>query len=180
MATLIIYLTTGNPMKNTNRLLLAACLAALSLTACKKDEAAPVASVAAPVAVPASEDRLEWQKYLGSVAEANMDGVTNAPYAYFLPSASSEDFKGEYDRLLERVQMDLARGIIGGNMLMFGSPASSTTQLGDLVVEGFKDVKPNTMKDVKVIYVGNPADQERVKAAVEPGAVTFVFVSTAK
>ena len=40
-------------MSNTNRILLAACLAALSLTACKKEEAAPAAAVAeAPVAVP--------------------------------------------------------------------------------------------------------------------------------
>ena len=167
-------------MKHSNRLLLAACLAALSLTACKKEEAAKTEVAAAPVAVPTAEDRAAWQPYLSSVAEANMDGVTNAPYAYFLPAATSEDFKGEYDRLLERVQMDISRGIVGGNMLMFGSPHSSATQLGDLVVEGFKDVKPNTMKDVKVVFVGNPADKDRVEAAVTPGGVKYVFVSTAK
>ena len=167
-------------MKNTHRLLLAACLSTLALTACKKEEAAPVETVAAPLAVPAGEDRAVWQAYLASVAEANMDGVTNAPYAYFLPSSVSADFAGESERLLERVQMDLSRGIIGGNMLMFGSPKSSATQLADLVVEGFKDVKPNTMKDVKVVFVGNTADQERVGTAVAPGGVTYVFVPTDK
>ncbi|RMH94415.1 hypothetical protein EBB59_01600 [Lysobacter pythonis] len=167
-------------MKHTHRVLLAACLAALSLAACKKEEAQSAEAVAAPAAVPAGEDRASWQSYLGSVAEANMDGVSNAPFAYFLPAASSEDFQGEYDRLLERVQMDLSRGIIGGNMLMFGSPVSSSTQLADLVVEAFKDVKPNTMKEVKVVFVGNPADKDRVSAAVAPAGLNYVFVSTAK
>ncbi|PJK07944.1 hypothetical protein CO610_07195 [Lysobacteraceae bacterium NML95-0200] len=167
-------------MKNTQRLLLVACLAALSLAACKKEEAAPVEAAPVQVSVPAGEDRMEWQAYLGSIAEANMDGITNSPYAYFLPAASSEDFQGEYERLLERVQMDISRGIVGGNMLMFGSPHSSATQLADLVVEGFKDTKPNTMKDVKVVFIGNPADKDRVGEAVTPAGVNYIFVSTAK
>lgn len=165
-------------MSNTNRILLAACLAALSLSACKKEDAAPAADavVEAPVAVPSGEDKATWQPYLGSVAKANMDGVTNAPYAYFLPGESSADFKGEYDRLLERVQLDLSRGIIEGNMLLFGSPAR--TKLADLVVDGFKDAKPGTMKNVKVVFVGDPADKDRVQAAVAPSGVNFVFVSS--
>lgn len=167
-------------MKNTQRLLLVACLAALSLTACKKEEAAPVEAAPVQVAVPAGEDRQEWQPYLASIAEANMDGVTNAPYAYFLPSASSEDFDGEYERLLERVQMDISRGIVGGNMLMFGSPHSSASKLADLVVESFKETKPNTMKDVKVVFVGNAEDKDRVGEAVSPAGVNYIFVSTAK
>lgn len=163
-----------------NRLLLAAALTALALAACKKEEAAPAAEEAPVVlAVPAGEDRVQWQEYLKSVAEANMDGVTNSPYAYFLPAASSEDFQGEYDRLLERVQMDFTRGIVGGNMLMFGSPHSSSTQLADLVVESFKDVKEGGMKDVKVVFIGNPADKDRVGEAVKPSTANYVFISTA-
>lgn len=164
-------------MKNTYRLLLAASLAALALTACKKEEAKPeAAAVAAPMAVPTDEGKAAWQPYLGSVAKANMDGVVNAPYAYFLPGESSEDFQGEYDRMLERVQTDLSRGIVAGNMLLFGSPAR--TKLADLVIEGFKDAKPGTMKDVKVVFVGDAADKDRVQAAVAPSGVTYVFVSS--
>ena len=164
-------------MKNTYRLLLAAGLATLSLTACKKEEAKTEETVVvAPVAVPAGEDKAAWQPYLASIAKANMEGVVNAPYAYFLPGESSADFQGEYDRLLERVQMDMSRGIIEGNMLLFGSPAR--TQLADLIVAGFKDAKPNTMKNVKVVHVGDPADRERVQAAVAPAGVNYVFVSS--
>ena len=163
-------------MKNTYRLLLAASLAALALTACKKEEVVTEEVVVAPVAVPAGEDKAAWQPYLASIAKANMEGVVNAPYAYFLPGESSADFQGEYDRLLERVQMDMSRGIIEGNMLLFGSPAR--TKLADLVIEGFKEAKPNTMKNVKVVFVGDPADKDRVQAAVAPSGVTYVCVSS--
>ena len=164
-------------MKNTYRLLLAAGLATLSLTACKKEEAKTEETVVvAPVAVPAGEDKAAWQPYLASIAKANMEGVVNAPYAYFLPGESSAVFQGEYDRLLERVQMDMSRGIIEGNMLLFGSPAR--TKLADLVVAGFQDAKPNTMKNVKVVFVGDAADKDRVGAAVAPSGVNYVFVES--
>lgn len=163
----------------TNRLLLVACLAALTtLTACDKQEKKTEATTeaAAPMAVPAGEDRAAWQPYLGSIARGHMDGVNNAPYAYFLPGESSEDFTGEYDRLLERVKLDLSRGIIEGNMLLFGSPAR--TKLADLIVAAFADAKPGTMKNVKVVFVGDPADKDRVQAAVTPAGVNYVFVSS--
>ena len=165
-------------MKITYRLLLAASLASLALTACNKQEEAKPAEEAAPavVAVPTSDDKTAWQDYLKSVALRNMEGVTNAPYAYFLPGESSADFAGEYDRLLERVQGDLSRGIVEGNMLMFGSPASG--KMADLIVSGFQEAKPGTMKNVKVLYVGDPADKDRVQAAVAPAGVNFVFVSS--
>ena len=163
-------------MKTTYRLLLAAGLASLALTACNKQEEAKPAEEAAPavVAVPTSDDKTAWQDYLKSVALRNMEGVNNAPYAYFLPGESSADFAGEYDRLLERVQGDLSRGIVGGNMLMFGSPASA--KMGDLIVAGFQEVKPGTLKNVKVLYVGDTADKDRVQAAVVPAGVDYVFV----
>ena len=81
-------------MKTTYRLLLAAGLASLALTACNKQEEAKPAEEAAPavVAAPTSDDKAAWQDYLKSVALRNMEGVNNAPYAYFLPGESSADF----------------------------------------------------------------------------------------
>lgn len=167
--------------KRYQHLLLAACVGAvLALSACKQEQAAaPVVEAAPTVAMPTSDDMSAWEAYVAQVAQSNMDGVTNAPYAYALPGSSSEDFKGEYERLLERTQMDLSRGIMEGNMLLFFSPQSSSTQLADLVVEAFKEVKPNTMKNVKVLMLGNPADKARVEQALAPAGVNFVLVSTA-
>ena len=61
-------------------------------------------------------------------------------------------------------------------MLLFGSPAR--TKLADLVIAGFQDAKPNTMKNVKVVFVGDAADKDRVGAAVAPSGVNYVFVES--
>ncbi len=35
---------------------------------------------------------------------------------------------------------------------------------------------PNSMKGVKVLFIGAQADSDRVKAAVDPSGATFKFV----
>jgi len=154
------------------RLSLVACLT-LPFAACKKEEA-PAAVVEAPVAAPTTTDKAAWQAYVIDVATRNMDGVNASPFAYFLPSETSPEFAAEYDRLLEKVEGDVGRGIIEGNMLVFGSP--SPAKMADLIVTSFEPIKPNAMKGVKVVYVGTPADSERVKAGVATSGVDYVFV----
>ncbi len=154
------------------RLALVACLV-LPFAACKKEEA-PAAVVEAAVVAPTTTDKAAWQAYIIDVAKRNMDGVNASPFAYFLPADSSPDFAAEYDRLLEKVEGDVGRGIIEGNMLVFGSP--SPARMADLIVTSFEPLKPNAMKGVKVVYVGTPADSERVKAGVATSGVDYVFV----
>jgi len=160
-------------MNTMTRLLVIACLA-LPFAACKKEEAPKVEAVAAPLPAPTSDDVSAWRAYVTDVAKRNMDGVNNSPYVYFLPSESSEGFGGQYERLLEKVEGDLGRGIIEGNMLVFASPASA--KIAELAVTGFGQVGPGTMKGVKVVFIGTPEDGEKVKAAAEPAGVKYVFV----
>ncbi|QIL20111.1 hypothetical protein [Thermomonas sp. HDW16] len=160
-------------MNTMSRLLVIACLA-LPFAACKKEEAPKVEAVAAPLTAPTSDDVSAWRTYVTDVAKRNMDGVNNSPYVYFLPSEGSEGFGGQYERLLEKVEGDLSRGIIEGNMLVFASPAS--TKIAELAVTGFGQVGTGTMKGVKVVFIGKPEDGEKVKAAAEPAGVKYVFV----
>jgi hypothetical protein len=159
-------------MKNLFRLILIACLV-LPFAACKKAEAPK--PVKAPVAMPTDPaNKQGWQEYMGDIVMRNMEGVTNQPYAYLLPADSEPDFQDQYDRLLDKAKSDVARGIIAGNLLAYGGPSSAKT--ADLVVDAFKSVQPGTMKGVKVLFIGATADGDRVKAAVEPAGVTYVFV----
>lgn len=160
-------------MNTMTRLLVIACLA-LPFAACKKEEAAKVEAVAAPMAAPTTDDVSAWRAYVTDVAGRHMDGVTNSPYVYFLPGEASEGFGGLYERQLEKVEGDLGRGIIEGNMLVFASPSSS--KAAELAVTGFAQVQPGTMKGVKLIFIGKPDDGEKVKAAAEPAGVKYVFV----
>ncbi|WP_240097184.1 hypothetical protein [Thermomonas flagellata] len=162
-------------MHTLTRLLVIACLA-LPFAACKKQEEAPKAAAAeqAPLTAPKNDDTGAWRAYVTEVAKRNMDGITNSPYVYFLPSESSEGFGGQYERQLEKLEGDLGRGILEGNMLVFASPAS--TKMAELVETAFKQVGPNSMKGVKVVFIGSAIDGERVKAAVTPAGVNYVFV----
>ena len=71
-----------------------------------------------------------------------------------------------------------ARGIVRGNLLMFAGLDSART--ANLTVAAFDGVEPNTMRGVRVVFIGAAADSERVKAAVEPAGVEYVFVDTAQ
>jgi hypothetical protein len=160
-------------LQKLSRTALLALLAVFALAACKKEEAAPKAA-AAPVAVPTSGDANAWQNYTVDVVKRNMDGVSYSPFVYFLPLESEPDFQGQYDAQLDKVKTDTTRGIVEGNMLAFASPSSG--KMADLVTAAFAEVEPNTLKGVKLVFIGQAADSERVKAAVTPSGVNYVFV----
>ena len=162
----------GNPMKTTTRLLLIACLALPMLAACKKEEA-PKAAVVAALSAPTSTDETAWNAYVTDVVTRNADGAPNI-YAYTLPAADSAEFQGYYDRQLEKAQIDVARGGMEGTLLAFGSPSSAKS--ADLAVASFAKSEPGTMKGVRVLFLGDAADNERVKAVVEATGATYQFV----
>jgi hypothetical protein len=158
-------------MKSMTGMVLLACLA-LPLAACKKEEAAPVERAA--VAVPTTDDKTEWNAYLQDQVPRHMEGITTNPFIYRVPSVVNPDDPEEYNRLQEKAQQDLARGIVKGNMLAYAGLDPART--ADLVVNAFQDVPPGSMNGVRVLYIGDAANSERVKAAVEPAGVEYVFV----
>ena len=91
-----------------------------------------------------------------------MEGIGNQPFVYFLPStAGAEDQTGAYERLLDKAKGDVARGIVKGNLLAYASADSA--RMGDIVVESFAGVPADTMKGVRVLFIGTAADNERAR-----------------
>ncbi len=158
-------------MTMLTRLLIITCLA-LPFAACKKEEAPKTEAVAA-VALPTSSEQKDWRPYLEFKLTPHMTGITSSPFVYFLPKSDVEDFAGMYQRQLEKLQQDLGRGIVEGNMLVFASPAPDKEV--EMIEAAFKEVEPGTMKGVKVVFIGTPILSERVKAAVEPAGVNYLF-----
>lgn len=169
--------TRGNTMNTMTRpitrLLLLACLVT-PLAAC--EEEAPPEPVQQPLVVPTSDDLAEWRPYVSEVVRRNMGTITSQPYVYLLPAESTPGFEGLYTRLAEKAQVNVARGIISGNMLAYASPSSS--KMADIVIASFKDVPPDTMQGVRVLFIGDAADNARVNAAVSPAGVTYQFIET--
>lgn len=164
-------------MKYIIRLLLIAFFA-LSVAACDKTSSAPAAVEQAPLVAPTNEDPGAWRDYVSNTVKRNMQGVSSAPFVYLLPAESTQDFQGSYDRLLEKAKSDVDRGILPGNLLAFSSASLSSAKAADLVIAAFTDVKPDKLKGVKLLFIGKPADNERVKAAVQASGVDYIFVET--
>ena len=89
-------------------------------------------------------------------------------------ATDNPDDPEEYNRLLDKAKLDVARGIVKGNILAYAG--LDPTKTADLVVAAFEQVPPDTMKGVRVVYIGDAANNGRVKAAVEPAGVDYVFV----
>lgn len=163
-------------MKRLNRLfLLACCTALLSLAACKQEEAAAPAE-RAPVAAPTTEDRQAWGNYLNDVVGRHLQGVRNQPYVYLIPFDSDPEFEGKYEAIKDKASSDVAHGIVSGNMLAYAGLNSGN--VADLVVDAFDGVQPDTMKGVKLLFIGSAADSPRVQEAVAASGVEYVHIDT--
>lgn len=169
-------------MNQKSMLAIAAFVAAsLLLSACNKQEAPaeqkPAVAQVEVLPVPAdNNDDAAWKAYLKSVVKRNMEGVRSSPYFYSLPGAGAEDFEGQYSRQLDNVTGTVVRGVLPGNMLVFGSPESA--RMADLVVAAFGEVQAGSLKDVRVLFIGRAEDLGRVKAAVEPSGANLSFHET--
>ncbi len=161
------------PMNTTTRAMLIASLA-LAFTACKKEEAAPVDEAKQALVAPSKDDDAGWKKYLQEVAIQNMGNITNSPFLYYLSPESDPDFQAKYERQTESATQAVARGVQPGNMLAFGSSASG--KMADMIQAVFKDVSPDSMKGVRVVFIGQSADNARVQAAIQPTGAEYIFV----
>lgn len=159
-------------------LLIAASLV-MPLAACSSEEetAAPVEQ--APVAVPAEgADQQAWNAYLSDVVNRNMQGVRQRPFVYLVRDESDEEFEGRFEGLREKASEDISRGIAPGNMLVYGGPQSAN--VATLIKEAFEGVQQDTMKGVKVLFVGSAADAPAVREAVATSGVDLVHIDTGR
>jgi hypothetical protein len=171
-------------MKNTLRIVVLALVAAFVLSACgqsdeekqKAAEAAAAAEAAKPVPLPTDPtNKQAWQGYLVKVVMRNMQGVkSNHPYMYYVPSGEGADQESSRKDQLDNVTTTVARGVLPGNMMAFGGPDSKLT--ADLIVEAFKSASDGALKGVVVLFVGAPADSDRVKEAIAKSGAEYRFV----
>jgi hypothetical protein len=160
---------------------LALSLAVLALGACKQDSAAPAAEAPAAAAValpvPALNDDMAWRDYLRATVKQHMQGIRRSPFMYYLSPISSaesaEVWEDQYQRQFDNVASNISRGVLPGNMLAFGSPEYE--RIATLAVDAFASVSPNSMKDVRVLFIGRTEDKDRVAEAVAPSGAEFVF-----
>jgi hypothetical protein len=165
-------------MKTTHRpfmLILLAALALPMLSGCNQQDEAQTAKVESP-AVPkpaTATDETAWNAYITDQVRRHVDGATSV-FPYTLPAPGTADFDDTFQRQVDKVKEDVARGGVEGTLMAFGSADSAKT--ADMIVAAFDKAGVDTMKGVRVMFIGDAADKARVEAAVKPSGAKFVFV----
>ncbi|MBS0589275.1 MAG: hypothetical protein JSR65_01390 [Proteobacteria bacterium] len=166
--------------------------AALLLVACgpSEEEKAKVAEAAAKADAMAKEtaalvmpkdtiDKAAWAPYFKAVVTKflrdNAATVkTNHPYVYYIPGGDDDAAKTDRANGLDNIQTTVQRGVLPGAFMTFGGPNSTFT--ADTVLAAFKDAKDGAFKGVYILFIGAPADSERVKPEIERTGATYYFV----
>ena len=162
-------------MKTTTRLMLLAVLALPVLAACNKDEATPTAKVEkAAVPKPSNQtDEDAWNAYIQDQVVRNAQGASST-FAYTLPVPGAEGFDDSFQRQAEKAKEDVSRGGVEGTLMAFGSADSAKT--ADLIASAFQGVGVDTMKGVRVLFIGDAVAVGRAEAAVKPSGAKFEFI----
>jgi len=114
-----------------------------------------------------------WQAYMQELVTDNLGDITNAPYAYFVPSGKYPDNQGAISRVQDSLNGTVIATVLPGNMIAVGGPDSATT--AQVLEAAFKQASPGSFKGVVVLFMGEQADEAAVKAAIDPSGATFKF-----
>lgn len=153
---------------------LIAIVAVFALSACNKSQQTGQVAQPAQVAKPTNPaDMKGWKDYLSQIVQANMKGVENSPYVYFVPAGTDADTVAARGRVQDTLNGVVAATVLPGNMIAAGGPDSSLT--ANALITAFKNAQPGSFKGVAVLFVGNAADKAAVQAAVAPSGADFRF-----
>lgn len=171
-----------NTMRKLALLAIVALTGVIGLSACSgggqqdQQQAQPQQQQQTAVQKPTDpNDTAAWNKYLGSLLQKNMQGMTaDRPYAYMIPSGDSDADQAARQRQLDAISDVVGRGVTPGNLLAFAGANSKTT--ADIVVQAFQGARKGTLKGVIVLFIGDQADQQRVQDVIDPTGAKFRFV----
>lgn len=142
--------------------------ALFALGACEK----PAPPVDPASVVPTNpQDSLAWKKYAAFVSKTLVPADQSSRiYATFVDYGSDEEKSA---RTVENIKNFIGRGIAEGTTLLFASPDSKL--MADIIEKAFAEPKADTLKSIRVIFIGQKDDQERVRAAVTAWGASYVF-----
>jgi len=144
------------------------------LTACKQEQTPELSPTSSVLSAPAKDDDSAWRNYLVEITKQQMGTISNSPFMYYIGPESDTEFEEKFERQVANVKTALARGIAPGNMLTFGSPASA--RMAELIENTFSEVDENTLKGVRIVFIGEAIDNERVQAVINATGAEYIFV----
>ncbi|WP_429245389.1 hypothetical protein [Luteibacter sp. 621] len=142
-----------------------ALVAALALGACSKsnDQAAnaPASAAAKKGTVPrpaATADENTWGLYLADQGKVHADDIGMRPYIYVIPAGEGSMAEDRRKNETDSIVHGAGSILIPGALLILGGPDATVT---NAFIESLgKEVKPDTLKGVTVLIVGDGAQKD--------------------
>ncbi len=145
----------------------ALCFSLFLLGACEK-EVPKAPEIVAPTS---ASDTAGWKKYLTVLIKTYLPTDKNSR-AYTIFAEANQD-ADKTARQVESTRNFLARGVLEGTLLVLVSPDSAL--IASVAEQSFAEPQADKLKGSKVLYIGNSAELERIRAAVTPWGPEFVF-----
>jgi len=132
----------------------------------------PPAPVDPAKSVPTSpSDSVAWKKYVSAVSKNYVPTDQNSRiFATFVEFGQDEEKNA---RTVENIKNFIGRGIAEGTTILFASPDSKL--MADIIEKAFAEPQPNLLKSIRVIFIGQTAEKDRVDAAISAWGATLVF-----
>ncbi|MBK8069555.1 MAG: hypothetical protein IPK27_18610 [Rhodanobacteraceae bacterium] len=148
---------------------IALACALIGLAACEQAPPPPDPAASAPTN-PA--DAVAWKTYVSAVVKKIVPAdQSKRIFATFVEYGSDE---AKTARHVENIKNFVGRGIAEGTLILFASPDSPL--MATIVEQAFANPpKPDMLKSINVIFIGQKAEEERVKAAVGAWGASFTF-----
>lgn len=156
-------------MSRVFRMFVLALLAsAAALAGCQK-ESAQQADQRPPLAAPTSQNDADWRQYVGQMVSRNVKIKRGMPpFAVYI--SPDED----PTPTLDNVKETLSRGVLKDTIIAFGSRDSAL--MAAKMAEVFEVVPENSLKGVRVVFVGRAQDKAAAEAAVAGSGAEFIFL----
>ena len=142
--------------------------ALLTLAGCEE----PPPPVDPTKSVPASpSDSVAWKKYVSTISKNYVPADQSSRiFATFVEFGQDEEKSA---RTVENIKNFIGRGIAEGTTILFASPDSKL--MADIIEKAFAEPQPNLLKSIRVIFIGQAEEKDRVDAAITPWGATLVF-----
>lgn len=142
--------------------------ALFALGACEKPAPPPDPAKTVPTR---AADTVAWKAYVSAVSKSYVPADQSSRiFATFVEHQQAEDKNA---RTIDNVKNFIGRGIAEGTTILFASPDSPV--MADIVEQAFANPNPVLLKGIRVIFIGQKAEEERVRTAVTAWGATFVF-----
>jgi hypothetical protein len=116
-------------------------------------------------------DSAAWKKYVAAISKTYVPADQSSRiFATFVEYGQDEE---KTARHIENTKNFIGRGIAEGTTLLFASPDSPL--MANIVEQAFADPRADLLKSIRVIFIGQKAEEERVRTAVTAWGATFIF-----